>query len=74
MPTYKTNNEANQIELKYTYLYENIEETISFIIEVAKTKNNHICLTFRHKQGNYLYYKDLVENIKGEFLDCEVTQ
>jgi hypothetical protein len=46
--------------------------TVSYTLEIFLTKEKYICLTIQHFDGDYLYYRDLVDHLKSEFVYCEV--
>lgn len=59
-----------KIQATFTYDYDSIPEKVSMTIEVAKTIDGKLCLSFIRNSGQQIYFKRLVVQIKNEFRNC----
>ena len=60
----------SKVHATFTYEYDSEEEKVEIAIEVSRTLDDKLCLSFQRLEGNTIYYKRLVNAVKDEFRYC----
>lgn len=65
-----TDKNENMISVVYSYKYEideqEFEQNVEFDVEIGVTKDQKVILRLERVDGNQLYYKKIVKDIKNK--------